>query len=132
MLGLAEQLGLRLRGTRDVCRAMTLTVRYADQSSTTRPPPAPQHSPAPPTTSTRRLGLQRARVTALSLRADGPTGGEHAQHQLLPDPDDDERRRIDQVADAARQKFGPLPVRPAALAPRPPVVGQHLWLGEPA
>ncbi|MFE9555686.1 hypothetical protein ACFYOD_19705 [Streptomyces sp. NPDC006703] len=78
------------------------------------------------------LGLQRARVTALSLRADGPTGGEHAQHQLLPDPDDDERRRIDQVADAARQKFGPLPVRPAALAPRPPVVGQHLWLGEPA
>ncbi|KOU33635.1 hypothetical protein [Streptomyces sp. WM6378] len=65
------------------------------------------------------LGLQRARVAALSLRAEGLTGAEHAHHQLLLDPGDDKKRTIEQVADAARQKFGAHVIRPATLAGPP-------------
>ncbi|MGW1871384.1 DNA polymerase Y family protein, partial [Streptomyces mauvecolor] len=73
LLALVEELGLRLRGNREVCRSLALTVRYADNGATTRsrtrrvrrgratpgsralsvrpptPPPAPTPSSAPAT-----------------------------------------------------------------------------------
>ncbi len=53
VLGLAEQIGRRLRGESRIASRLTLTVRYADRSSTTRtrgrnPPTTHRHSPAPP------------------------------------------------------------------------------------
>ncbi|MFG2503769.1 hypothetical protein ACGFSB_36840 [Streptomyces sp. NPDC048441] len=61
------------------------------------------------------LGLQRARVRALSLRADlVPAATAH--HRLGLDVGDDRARRIDSVADGARARFGRHAVKPAALA----------------
>jgi hypothetical protein len=62
------------------------------------------------------LGLQRARVRALALRAEGLDPAEQASYQLTFDPLDEKARRIEEVADRARAKFGPHAVMPGALA----------------
>ncbi|MDG5804865.1 hypothetical protein P9869_19760 [Streptomyces ossamyceticus] len=117
-----EELGSRLRALDKVCRTLTLTVRYADRSSTTRTRTLPEptaHSPE----LTRAaygmydaLGLQRARVRAIALRAEGLTPAGEASHQLAFDPVDDKLRRIEEVADRARAKFGPRAILPGTLA----------------
>ncbi|MFF1566874.1 hypothetical protein ACFVY1_25670 [Streptomyces sp. NPDC058293] len=123
--GLAEDLGQRLRTADEVCRALTLTARYADGSTTTRTrtlPEATNHSPALARTSTdlyESFALQRARVTQLSLRAEQLGPAEHAHHQLLLDTSDDKAHRIEAAADRARARFGPHAIRPAVLATPP-------------
>jgi hypothetical protein len=62
------------------------------------------------------LGLQRARVRALALRAEGLDSAEQASYQLTFDPVDEKVRRIEEVADRARARFGPRAVIPGALA----------------
>ncbi|MFF3502829.1 hypothetical protein [Streptomyces sp. NPDC003247] len=122
LLSAAGELGSRLRALDKVCRTLTLTVRYADRSSTTRTrtlrePTA--HSPELTRTAYdlyEALGLQRARVRALALRAEGLTPAEQATHQLTFDPVDEKARRIEEVADRARAKFGPRAVTLGTLA----------------
>ncbi|MGX1269039.1 DNA polymerase Y family protein [Streptomyces phaeoluteigriseus] len=134
LLSAAEELGSRLREAGSVCRSLTLTVRYAELPRSRRGPSA--GNPAS-TTRTRTLGeptahsadltrtayglyealgLQRARVRAVALRAEGLTSAEHASHQLTFDPVDEKARRIEEVADRARAKFGPRAVMPGTLA----------------
>jgi nucleotidyltransferase/DNA polymerase involved in DNA repair len=122
LLSIAEELGLRMRAEGQVCRSLTLTVRYADRSTTTRArtlrePTA--HSAALTGVAYRiheSLGLQRARVRSLSLRAEDLTPVERAARQLTFDPADERARRIEAVADRARAKFGPRAVVPGSLA----------------
>ena len=122
LLSAAEELGSRLRALDKVCRTLTLTVRYADRSATTRSrtlgePTA--HSAALTRAAYgmyEALGLQRARVRSVSLRAEGLDPAEQASHQLTFDPTDDKLRRIEEAADRARARFGPLAVLPGALA----------------
>jgi nucleotidyltransferase/DNA polymerase involved in DNA repair len=122
LLSIAEELGLRMRAEGQVCRSLTLTVRYADRSTTTRArtlrePTA--HSAALTGVAYRiheSLGLQRARVRCLSLRAEDLTPVERAARQLTFDPADERARRIEAVADRARAKFGPRAVVPGSLA----------------
>ncbi|MFE0516951.1 hypothetical protein [Streptomyces sp. NPDC058964] len=122
LLSAAEELGARLRALEKVCRTLTLTVRYADRSSTTRSrtlgePTA--HSAALTKTAYgmyEALGLQRARVRAIVLRAEGLTSARQASHQLTFDPVDEKVRRIEEVADRVRARFGPRAVMPGALA----------------
>ncbi|MEU3372063.1 hypothetical protein ABZ734_16565 [Streptomyces sp. NPDC006660] len=122
LLSLAEELGVRLRGAGQVCRSLSLTVRYADRSTTTRTrhlrePSA--HSPALADLAYAlhaALGLQRARVRGISLRAEGLTTAELAAHQLTFDPQDERARRIEAVADRARAKFGPRAIIPGSLS----------------
>ncbi|MGW6737369.1 DNA polymerase Y family protein [Streptomyces sp. NPDC055013] len=122
VLGLADQIGQRLRGESQIASRLTLTVRYADRSSTTRTRTLPEptnHSPALATTVLSLLaglGLQRARVRAFVIRADDllPTG--RAYRQLSLDPGDARARAAEAAADRARRRFGPEAVRPAALA----------------
>lgn len=122
LLSAAEEIGARLRAVEKVCRTLTLTVRYADRSATTRSrtlrePTA--HSAALTKAAYglyETLGLQRARVRALALRAEGLTPAEQASHQLSFDPADEKARRIEEVADRARAKFGPRAVMPGTLA----------------
>ncbi|MFF3752798.1 hypothetical protein ACFYYH_20430 [Streptomyces sp. NPDC002018] len=122
LLSITEELGGRLRGTDQVCRSLTLTVRYADRSTTTRTralrePTA--HSAALAGAVYRiheSLGLQRARVRVLSVRAEGLIPAERASRQLMFDPVDDRARRIEAVADLARAKFGPGAIVPGSLA----------------
>ncbi|KMS73331.1 DNA polymerase [Streptomyces viridochromogenes] len=122
LLSAADELGSRLRALDKVCRTLTLTVRYADRSSTTR-----SHTLKEPTAHSaaltraaygmyEALGLQRARVRALALRAEGLDPAERASYQLTFDPLDEKARRIEEVADRARAKFGPRAVMPGALA----------------
>ncbi|MER5586612.1 hypothetical protein ABT090_33945 [Streptomyces asoensis] len=122
LLSAAGELGARLRAVEKVCRTLTLTVRYADRSSTTRSrtlgePTA--HSAALTRTAYglyEALGLQRARVRAVVLRAEGLGPAEQASHQLTFDPVDEKVRRIEEVADRVREKFGPGAVKPGTLA----------------
>ncbi|MFJ9738660.1 DNA polymerase thumb domain-containing protein [Streptomyces sp. NPDC101166] len=122
LLSAGEELGARLRAVEKVCRALTLTVRYADRSSTTRvrtlgEPTA--HSADLTRTAYslyEALGLQRARVRAIALRAEGLGPADRASHQLTFDPVDEKARRIEEVADRARAKFGPRAVMPGGLA----------------
>ncbi|MFF4016694.1 hypothetical protein [Streptomyces sp. NPDC001843] len=122
LLSAAEELGARLRTLEKVCRTLTLTVRYADRSSTTRSRTLQEptaHSAALTRTAYamyEALGLQRARVRALALRAEGLTPADQASHQLTFDPVDEKARRIEEVADRARAKFGPRAVMPGRLA----------------
>ncbi|MEV7739113.1 hypothetical protein AB0O75_44965 [Streptomyces sp. NPDC088921] len=122
LLSAAEELGSRLRALDKVCRTLTLTVRYADRSATTRSrtlgePTA--HSVALTRAAYdmyEALGLQRARVRSIALRAEGLDPAEQASHQLTFDPTDDKLRRIEEAADRARARFGPLAVLPGTLA----------------
>ncbi|GGT18192.1 DNA polymerase Y family protein [Streptomyces chromofuscus] len=122
LLSATEELGSRLRAVEKVCGALTLTVRYADRSSTTRTRTLQEptaHSPALTRAAYgmyEALGLQRARVRAVALRAEGLTPAGQATHQLTFDPVDDKVRRIEEVADRARAKFGPRAVIPGSLA----------------
>ncbi|WP_329624296.1 hypothetical protein OG357_31150 [Streptomyces sp. NBC_01255] len=122
LLSLAEELGTRLRTEEQVCRSLALTVRYADRSTTTRSRTLPEptaHSAALVSLAYAlhdSLGLQRARVRGIALRAEGLTGAEGAAHQLSLDPSDEKARRIEAVADRARAKFGPRAVLPGSLA----------------
>ncbi|MGW0287585.1 DNA polymerase Y family protein [Streptomyces sp. NPDC003236] len=122
LLSAAGEIGARLRAVEKVCRTLTLTVRYADRTSTTR-----SRTLAEPTAHSaaltraaygmyEALGLQRARVRALTLRAEGLASADQAAHQLTFDPVDEKVRRIEEVADRARAKFGPRAVMPGTLA----------------
>ncbi|MFD9002919.1 hypothetical protein ACFV0T_18375 [Streptomyces sp. NPDC059582] len=122
LLSAAGELGARLRAQDEVCRALALTVRYADRSSTTRSRTLKEstaHSAALTRTAYdmyEGLGLQRARVRAVTLRAEGLGPAEQASYQLTFDPVDEKVRRIEEVADRARAKFGPRAVMPGTLA----------------
>ncbi|MFD5747805.1 ImpB/MucB/SamB family protein [Streptomyces sp. NPDC127033] len=122
VLGLADRTGRRLRGERRATGRLTLTVRYADRTSTTRSRALPEptdHSPALTAAALEllhALGLQRARVRAFTLRADDLRPAAHAHRQLSLDPGEDRARAAEAAADRARRRFGPTAVRPAALA----------------
>ncbi|MEU9382426.1 ImpB/MucB/SamB family protein [Streptomyces sp. NPDC048279] len=122
VLGLADRIGQRLRGDSQVAGRLTLTVRYADRSSTTRTRTLPEptaHSPALTAAALEllaSLGLQRARVRAFAVRADGLLPADSAYRQLSLDPGDARARAAEAAADRARRRFGRQAVRPAALA----------------
>jgi len=122
LLSAAEELGTRLRALDKVCGGLTLAVCYADRSSTTRSRTLKEptaHSAALTRTAYEMyeaLGLQRARVRSLTLRAEALGPAEQASYQLTFDPVDEKVRRIEEVADRARAKFGPRAVMPGALA----------------
>ncbi|KPI07462.1 DNA-directed DNA polymerase [Actinobacteria bacterium OK074] len=134
VLGLAEQIGRRLRGESQVAGRLTLTVRYADLPhsqlrssggtpiSTTRTRALSEptnHSPALAAVSLSlltSLGLQRARVRSFAIRADRLVPARSAYRQLSLDSGDTRARAAEVAADRARRRFGPEAVRPAALA----------------
>ncbi|MFI9647097.1 DNA polymerase thumb domain-containing protein [Streptomyces sp. NPDC052040] len=122
LLSAAGELGARLRNLERVARTLTLTVRYADRSSTTRTRTLAEptaHSAALTAEAYRMytaLGLQRARVRAVALRAEGLVPAGQAAHQLTFDPVDEKVRRLEEAADRARARFGPRAVIPGTLA----------------
>lgn len=122
LLSAAEELGARLRALDKVCGTLTLVVRYADRSSTTRTRTLKEptaHSAALTKAAYgmyEALGLQRARVRSVTLRAEALGPAEQASYQLAFDPVDEKLRRIEEVADRVRAKFGPRAVMPGSLA----------------
>ncbi|MFI5801254.1 DNA polymerase thumb domain-containing protein [Streptomyces sp. NPDC051561] len=122
LLALAEELGLRLRTSHQITGTLTVTVRYADRSTTSRTrtlTEPTQHSKALAAAAYdlhTQLGLQRARVRALTLRAERLAPAAAASHQLTFDPVDDRARTVETVADRLRARFGPTALMPASLA----------------
>ncbi|MFC1441229.1 hypothetical protein ABUW04_23495 [Streptacidiphilus sp. N1-10] len=121
LLDLTHHLGARLRTGGQATGALTLTVRYADRSTSTRSRTLAEptaHTPALTTTAYRlhdALGLQRARVRGITLRAEGIRPAELAPHQLSLDPVDDRNHRIEAVIDRTTTLFGSTGLTRASL-----------------
>ncbi|WJV51813.1 DNA polymerase Y family protein [Streptomyces flavofungini] len=121
LLDLCERLGLRLRTSGQVATRLALTVAYADGSTTQRSRTLYEYTAHTPALRNSaydlytRLGLQRARVRTITLRTD-LADAHHAVQQLLLDPADDKRRRIEAASDNARTRFGDQVIRPATLS----------------
>ncbi|BBA96475.1 hypothetical protein RVR_1793 [Actinacidiphila reveromycinica] len=124
VIGLVEDLGHRLRTGDRVTGRLTLTLRYADRSATTRTRTLPEptaHSPllaASALDVLASLGLQRARVRGYCLTADSLLATTDATRQLSLDAADARARAAEAAADRARRRFGPGAVSPAILAGR--------------
>lgn len=120
LLGLAVDIGRQLRTDGQVARALTLTVHYADRSTTTRTRMLPEptaHTPVLAGTAQAlhdALGLQRARVTALSLRAEDLTTDRLSGQQLTFDRQTESARRLEPVLDRIAARW-PGSVGPATL-----------------
>lgn len=119
LLTLADELGFSMRAGQRVAKGLSLTVRYADRSATTRTRTLAEptaHTPALVRTAYAlhdALGLQRARVRSLALRAEELTAAGLATRQLSFDVREEKTRRAEAAADRARHRFGPYAVRPA-------------------
>ncbi|MFC8655248.1 hypothetical protein ACFUCT_08605 [Streptomyces parvus] len=112
VLGLVQDLGGRLRTGGEIAQALTLTVTYADGTQTTRTTPLTEptaHTPALAAAARELLtglGLQRARVRALTLRPERLRPAEDSVHQLTLDTRDDRLRRLETALDKAATRFG--------------------------
>jgi DNA polymerase-4 len=124
LLALANDLGARLRNADQITSGLTCTIRYADQSSTRRSrtlPEATEHTVLLARAAYavyESLGLQRARVRSIALRADALRPADQATRQLTLDARDDKPLAIEAVADRARARYGHHVLYPAALAVR--------------
>ncbi|MFJ6514099.1 DNA polymerase thumb domain-containing protein [Streptomyces sp. NPDC091406] len=124
VLGLVQDLGGRLRTSGEIAQALTLTVTYADRTQTTRSRTLPEptaHTPALAATARgllTGLGLQRARVRALALRAERLLPAEDMVHQLTLDTRDDKLRRLETALDKAAARYGPGVAGAASTFPR--------------
>ncbi|MFH9968539.1 DNA polymerase thumb domain-containing protein [Streptomyces mirabilis] len=122
LLALADDLGARLRATGQIATGVTCTIRYADLTATRRSrtlPEATQHTvllARAAYTLYDSLGLQRARVRGIALRADALRPDDRATRQLTLDSGDDKPLAIEAVADRARARYGHQVIYPAALA----------------
>ncbi|MFD8725275.1 hypothetical protein ACFV2H_46880 [Streptomyces sp. NPDC059629] len=122
LLALADDLGARLRSTGQIATGVTCTIRYADLSATRRSrtlPEATQHTVLLARAAYAvydSLGLQRARVRSIALRADALRPADRATRQLTLDAGDDKPLAIEAVADRARIRYGHQVLYPAALA----------------
>lgn len=125
VLELAVGLGRRLRTSGQTASGLALTVRLAGGSSVSRSRTLPA-----PTARTRglsdaalamhcALGLQRARVRAVVLRAEGLAAAEDTPTQLSLDPDDEKAERLEAVSDRVAARFGARAAMPATLADLP-------------
>ncbi|MFD9519723.1 hypothetical protein [Streptomyces sp. NPDC059979] len=118
LLDLAEELGARLRDEQQAARNIAIGIRYADRTSSTLPEATIHTRPLAATAFElyALLGLQRARVRAISLSAQDLCPAGRATEQLTLDPTDDRALAIEAVTDRARARYGPGTLRPATLA----------------
>ncbi|MFC8448637.1 hypothetical protein [Kitasatospora sp. NPDC057223] len=132
LLGLAVDLGARLRTGHKTARTVELQITYADRSTTTRSRTlreATAHTPLLQETLYAlfgALGLQRARIRAVTARVNGLAAAEHGFVQLTLDTATENNRTLEPVIDRANHRWGTGTVHPAALtnpklrATRPP------------
>ena len=121
LLALATDLGARLRTAGKTARAIELQVTYADRSTTTRSrtlrePTA--HTPVLQDTLYAlfaALGLQRARIRAVTARVNNLAATERAFVQLTLDAATENNRVLEPVIDRANHRWGTGTVHPAAL-----------------
>ena len=121
LLSCALELGARLRGTGQVAGRLELEVRYADRSTSSRSRTLREPTDHTAVLHSRLydlhdgLGLQRARLRAMTVRAQGLRPVESATVQLSFDRRTELRRRLDPIMDRAAHRFGPGALTRAAL-----------------
>lgn len=139
LLALADDLGARLRASGQIATGVTCTIRYTDLSATRRSrtlTDATQHTVLLARAAYavyESLGLQRARVRSIALRAGALRPAERATRQLTLDAGDDKPLAIEAVADRARARYGHQVLYPAVLAisSRPPSARHQDGSGPP-
>ncbi|MEU5314378.1 hypothetical protein [Streptomyces sp. NPDC021562] len=120
LLALVVQLGAELRRRGQAARALTLTLTFADGAAweKTRRLAEPSGHEDDLRQLTYQLmdaaGLQRARLTALALRAEDLVDGGQVAEQLSLDAARHARLTAEETADRIREKFGPGAIGPAA------------------
>lgn len=113
VLCLILELGRKLRTSAEIAQALTLTVTYADSTQTTRTRTLTEptaHTPALAAAALELLtglGLQRARVRALAVRAERLRPAEDTVRQLALDGHDDKLHRLETALDKAPNRYGP-------------------------
>ncbi|MFI6334191.1 hypothetical protein [Streptomyces sp. NPDC050535] len=120
LLELVVQLGLRLRWREQAARALALTLRFAGGPSwekSRRLPEASAHEDDLRTMAYRLIdaaGLQRGRLTGLTLRGEDLIDADQVAQQISLDGAREDRLIAEAVSDRIRRKFGPAAVVPAA------------------
>ncbi|MGW5330274.1 DNA polymerase Y family protein [Streptomyces sp. NPDC004014] len=123
LLDLVVRLGLLLRHRGQAARALSLTLRFAGGTTweRTRRLPEPSHHDEDLRTLAYQLmdaaGLQRARLTGLTLRAEDLIDADRVARQITLDETRESRLAAELVLDRIRDKFGPDAVGPAATVP---------------
>jgi DNA polymerase-4 len=121
LLRLAERTAARLRATGQVGRTVSIKVRFADFTTITRsrtlpePTDVGQEVYAAARGLYEALGLQRARIRLVGVRAEGLSVAASTPRQLRLDTRDAGWREAELAVDAAARRFGSGAVRPAAL-----------------
>lgn len=121
LLRLSEKVASRLRAQEVLGRTLVLKIRFADFTTITR-----SRTLAEPTDVAREiygvvvgmyaaLGLDRARLRLVGVRAEGLRSADEAHHQLVFGAPDRGWREAEQAADRAAARFGSGAVRPARL-----------------
>ena len=124
LLRMADRTASRLRKARLLSRVVGISIRFADFTELTRsatlssPTDVTDEIHAQAVALYEKLGLQRARVRRVGVRAEGLVEAHLAYRQ--PQLTDPERgwREAEQAIDAAVVKFGPTAVQRATLARR--------------
>ncbi|GGM27138.1 hypothetical protein GCM10010129_84240 [Streptomyces fumigatiscleroticus] len=119
LLALTVELGRLLRRRRQAARALTLTLRFAGGGrwETTRRLPEPSAHDEDLRTLAYQLmdaaGLQRGRLTALTLKAEDLLDAGRAAQQISLDTAREARLLAEQTIDRIRDKYGPHIIGPA-------------------
>ncbi|MEU5193643.1 hypothetical protein AB0G86_06205 [Streptomyces scabiei] len=125
LLGLVVQLGQDLRHRGQVARALRLTLKFAGGATwetTRRLAEASAHDEDLRTLAYRMMdaaGLQRGRLTGLTLKGEDLVDAEHVALQISLDQEREDRLTAEAVSDRIRAKFGPDVIGPAATRLRP-------------
>ena len=121
LLRLSERTAARLRATGHVARTVSIKVRFADFSTITRSRTLPVPTDVGRTVyDTARslylaLGLERARIRLVGVRAEGLGDARTEPQQLLLDERPAGWRDAELAVDRASRRFGAGAVRPASL-----------------
>lgn len=121
LLGAATDLGARLRIAGQIARTVELQVTYADRSATTRSRTLPEPTAHTPSLQQAlyglfsALGLQRARVRAVTARVGELAGPAGTAEQLTFDRPTENARALEPVIDRVSRRFGAGAVHPASL-----------------
>ncbi|MET7386189.1 hypothetical protein ACFYPT_13590 [Streptomyces sp. NPDC005529] len=119
LLDIVVTLAVQLRGTGQAARGLTLALRFAGGTTwekTRRLPEASAHDDDLRTMAYRLIdaaGLQRGRITAITLKADDLVAADRVAEQISLDAVRETRLVAEEVSDRIRAKFGPDAIRPA-------------------
>jgi DNA polymerase-4 len=121
LLDLVVRLGTRLRGRGQAARALTLTLKFTGGSSWEKT--RRLKAPSAHEDDLRRLayqlmdaaGLQRGRLTGLTLKGEDLVDADQAPRQLSLDDSREARLAAETAVDRVRDKFGPQVIGPAAV-----------------